>query len=238
MYRHEDAISISEILNTLLRRRALVIRVIAVTTGLSFLVALTRPTMFTSSVAFLAESSEGATGGAIALAQQFGLSIGSPDGQRTPEFYAGLVTSMEILRQTATKRYARSRDQDGSLETDLLAYYEVKGKTEAERIERAMERLEEDIAVTTDRETGVVRFSVTTSDPLLSQGVAQHILDLIERFDLTTRQTQAGAERQFSGERLAALTAELRAAEDSLKNFLSENRVFDNSPENCRSAPA
>ena len=66
------------------------------------------------------------------------------------------------------------------LETDLLAYYEVKGKTEAERIERAMERLEEDIAVTTDRETGVVRFSVTTSDPLLSQGVAQHILDLIE----------------------------------------------------------
>ena len=111
-----------------------------------------------------------------------------------------------------------------------MDYYEIAGQTEAERTQRAVERLREDISVSTDRETSVVRLSVTTSDPQLSQEVAQYILDLVNRFDLTTRQTQAGAERQFSGERLAELTGELRDAEDSLKSFLVENRVFSNSP--------
>ena len=186
--------------------------------------------MYTSSAAFLAESSEAGGGGALALARQFGVSVGSPDGQRTPEFYADLATSVEVLRQTVTRSYVRSQNGEESRETDLVTYYEVKGRTEAERIQRALERLTEDISVSTDSETGVVRFSVTTSDPQLSQGVAQHILDLVHSFDLTTRQTQAGAERRFSGERLAELTSELRDAEDTLKSFLIENRVFSNSP--------
>ena len=64
----------------------------------------------------------------------------------------------------------------------------------------------------------------------ISIGASRPILDLVHTFDLTTRQTQAGAERRFSGERLAELTGELRDAEDTLKSFLIENRVFSNSP--------
>ncbi len=84
--------------------------------------------------------------------------------------------------------------------------------------------------MSTDRDTGIVSFSITTSDPLLSQGVAAHLLDLVNDFDLNTRQSQAGAERQFVGERFAQVTSELRQAEDSLLSFSVENRAISNSP--------
>ena len=103
--RPEYEFSILEILATLLRRRALVIGVIAVTTGLSALVALRRPTMYTSSVAFLPESSEAGGGGALALARRFGVATPSQNGQHTPDFYVNLVTSVEVLRQMVTKSY-------------------------------------------------------------------------------------------------------------------------------------
>ena len=226
----EGEISIFGILNILLRQRMLFMGVIALATAISVAVAATRATTYTSSVTFLTETSEGVGGDALVLAQEFGLSIGSPGGQRTPEFYADLITSVEVLRQTVTESYLRSPVGEEPIETNLVTYYAAEGQTDAERIEVAMELLKESIVVRPDRETSVVSFSITTSDPRLSQGVAQHIFDMVHRFDLTTRQTQAGAERRFSGERLAELTTELRDAEDSLKSFLIENRVFSNSP--------
>ncbi|MCH8329936.1 MAG: hypothetical protein IH946_00910, partial [Bacteroidetes bacterium] len=45
--------------------------------------------------------------------------------------------------------------------------YEVSGETDEERIELAMIGLSDRLSVNTDRETGVVSFSVTTADPNL-----------------------------------------------------------------------
>lgn len=222
--------SFVEIASALLRHRIRVLRAILLFTSISLAIALTRPTLYTSSASFFAESSEPSATGALALAQQFGFALGSAEGERSPQFYADLVTSTEILRQVVTQRYSLSPTEDGSETIDLITHYEIDEDTDEGRIERAIESLSEDLSVDAAVETGVVSFSVTTSDPKLSQGVAAHILALLNDFDLTTRQSQAGAERMFSGERLAQLTSELREAEDSLKNFLLENRLFSNSP--------
>ena len=228
--RGEEILSIIQIFDVLRRRRALIVGLMVLSTGASVVVALTRPTIYTSSAVFLPEIVDAERGGALSLARQLGVSVGGQDIRRTPSFYADLVTSVEVLRKTVTKSYARSQIDEGSRETDLVTYYEVKGRTEAQRIQRAVRRLREALSVGTDRETGVVRFSVATSDAQLSQGVAQSILSLVQNFDLATRQSQAGAERRFSGERQAEMTWELREAEDSLKSFLIENRLFNNSP--------
>jgi uncharacterized protein involved in exopolysaccharide biosynthesis len=113
---------------------------------------------------------------------------------------------------------------------DLITYYEVVGESDEERIEKAIGALSRDVSKGTNRDTGIVSFSVTTSDPILSWGVAALILELVNDFDLTTRRSQASAERLFSGGRLAQLTIELQGAEDSLKKFLLDNRLFGNSP--------
>ena len=226
----DDEVSLVQIMSVLLRQRVIILRTVVLFTGIGLVLALTTSSLYTSSASFLPESSGGAPSGAVALAQQFGFSVGGEGGERSPQFYADLVTSGEILRQVVTRSFPRTPTEEGSDEVDLFTHYEVVGATEEERIERAIYALSRDLSVTTDRDTGIVRFSVTTSDPVLSRGMAALVLELVNDFDLTTRRSQASAERLFSGERLTQLTGELREVEDSLMNFSLENRLFGNSP--------
>ena len=229
-YGFDDEVSVVEIVNALLGQRRIFIRTLFVIAAITVVIAITRPTRYTASVTFLPETSEPAPVGDLALAAQFGISIGSGSGERSPQFYADLVTSREILRQIVVRRYPGTPSEGQPEEIDLTEYYKVREETEEERIERAMERLVDDLSVATDLETGIVNFAITTSDAVLSYGVATQILDLVTSFDLTTRQSQAGAERLFTGERLDQQLTELRQAEDSLQSFLIENRGFSNSP--------
>ena len=222
----DDEISLVEIMSTLLRQRRIFTRTFLVIASIGVLVPLVRPSRYTSSVSFLPESSEPSATGALALARQFGVSLGGGSDERSPQFYAELVTSSEILRQTVVRRHPGGERG----EINLIEYYRVKEDTEERRIERATEELIDDLSVATDLDTGIVSFSIRTSDPYLSYGVVAHILDLVNDFDLNTRQSQAGAERLFAGERLDQQMGELRQVEDSLQSFLIANRILSSSP--------
>ena len=230
-YGFKKDVSLFEIVSVLLRQRLVFLRTLLLIAGIIFLVVITRPPRYTSSVSFVPETSDPQASNVLALAQQFGLSLGSGSSERTPEFYEALVTSSEILRQTVVRRHPVRGAEGEPGEIDLIEYYEVDEETEVMRIERSMEELiEDDLEVTTDRDAGIVSFSVTTTYPSLSHGVAAHILELVNDFDLNTRQSQAGSERLFTGERLAQQGEELRQAEDTLQGFLIENRVISDSP--------
>ena len=228
---YDDEVSLVELASVLLRQRKLILWVTLLCTGVSLVVALNRPTRFTSSASFIPESSEGGrASGASAIAQQFGFSLGNSGAERSPQFYANLLTSKEILRQVVTRNYALSPSEDGPENVDLITHFEGAGETDEQRIERATKGLASRLSVTRDRDTGVIGFSVRMSDPILAQSVATAVLEQLTDFDLVARQSRANAERVFTGGRLTQLTKELEEAEDSLKNFLVENRSFGNSP--------
>jgi tyrosine-protein kinase Etk/Wzc len=67
-------------------------------------------------------------------------------------------------------------------------------------------------------------------NPSLAAQATSRILEELNRFNLSTRQTRAAAERRFTEQRLRDVQAELRAAEDELQRFLQRNRDFRNSP--------
>ena len=226
----DDEVSLVGSANVLLRQRRVFFWTALSITGVALIIALLRPTTFTSHASFLPEGSEGSVSGALALAQQFGVSLGGSAGERTLQFYAGLIMSTEIHRRAVVRRYPLAVGSALQEDTDLLEYYALSGASEEERIERSVIRLAKDLSVDTDRQSGVVRFGVTTSDAMLSQGIASYILEQINEFDLTTRQSQAGEQRRFAAERLSELSRELRVAEDSLERFLIENRLFSSSP--------
>jgi uncharacterized protein involved in exopolysaccharide biosynthesis len=120
----------------------------------------------------------------------------------------------------------------GVTTVDLVDRFEIEGETSEERHELTRRYLTESvISVSIGRETGVVTVSVRTDDPGLSAAIGRRLLDLIATFDVDTRQSQASAERGFAEERLGQLRLELSTSEDLLKEFLVENRQFDNSPQ-------
>jgi uncharacterized protein involved in exopolysaccharide biosynthesis len=77
----------------------------------------------------------------------------------------------------------------------------------------------------------VVHLSAKFKHADLAEQVNRLLLDLLNRFNLITRQSQASAERKFTEHRLEQVRGELNQAEDVLRSFNQRNREIRNSPE-------
>jgi uncharacterized protein involved in exopolysaccharide biosynthesis len=164
------------------------------------------------------------------LAAEFGVTVPGTEPGESPAFYASLLASRDILRAVVLTSYPLSTARGDTARATLVELYRVDGETAAIRRDKAVKRFLKDLDIETYRATELIGIEVTTRWPTVSQGAAQRLLDLVSRFNLTTRQTQAGAERRFVQARLETARAELRAAEERLQTFLQRNREFRDSP--------
>ena len=147
------------------------------------------------------------------------------------QFYEDLIQSREILGSLVA-RGVEVITETGVTTIDLAEHFEIEGETDEARNARTRRRLEQEvISVSVSPETGVVTVALQTDTPALSAAIGRRLLELISRFDVETRQSQASQERSFAEERLGQLRTELTMVEDSLKLFLDENRQFMNSPQ-------
>ena len=217
----DDEISLWEVLAVLLRRRGIILRTVLVAAVLAAAVTFLRDRTWTTTAQFRPQGSGGVSELA-SLASQFGVSVGGGEDGESPEFYAELLRSREILTAVAGRQFP----MDGG-ELPLVDLLEIEADSEALRLARAVKWLEEDaLSVSTGRETGTVTVEVQTRWPQVSRAVADGLLAEIARFNLETRQSQAAAERAFIEERVALAERELRAAEEALQGFLQNNRVI------------
>ena len=77
----------------------------------------------------------------------------------------------------------------------------------------------------------MVRLGVRTFWAELSVAMARRLIELVNDFNLKTRQSNAAAESRFVQGRLDETETSLYEAEDQLRAFLETNRQFGNSPE-------
>lgn len=230
--RDVEEISLLQLVNVLLRHRW---KVLGLPVLMAFVVVgftLVSAPSYTADAAFMPQ--RGSSGGGqlsrlSGVASQFGIDVPSGESGASPQFYADLVTSRRILSSAAGTEYTLVREQD-TIRGGLVELWEIETETEARARERVIDKLEEQLSVSTGPETGVVEVSLTTGSPMLSKQVADRLIELVNDFNLQVRQSQASAQADFVGERLEQARAELRAAEDSLEGFLERNRSFQNSP--------
>ncbi len=223
----EDRISLLGIANTVMRHRVLVAGLALLCFGLVVLRALIVPRTYSTESSFVAQSEDSGLN-LSGIAAQFGLALpAAAEGGRTPDFYADLVTSRHILGGVVDSRF----DLGNGRQVTLPEFYESPGKTPPLRREAAIRTLESNLSVKVDQPTGTVKVRLTTEHPRLSLLLNERLMQLLNEFNLTSRQSQAGMERAFTGRRLDEVRQELREAEDRLQAFLQRNRDFRNSPE-------
>ena len=224
-----EEISVLELLTLLLRRRALIVASALVTFAIVVGGTLAWPRSFTSESIFVPQQRKLPTG-LSGLAAQFGVMLPNVDAGQSPAFYADLLGSRELLGAAVDTKYSY-RSSSGRITETLVDVYRPWGPTEAIRRERAIKKLGDHVDAKAVARTGVVTLAVTTQSAELSQQVNQRLLDLLNEFNLQSRQTTAGAERRFTEQRLREVEADLRQAEDRLQSFLQRNRDYRNSPE-------
>jgi uncharacterized protein involved in exopolysaccharide biosynthesis len=224
-----EPVSMLEFATFLLRRRWLIVGCAAALFVAVVLVLSFGRTQYTSSAAFVPESSQ-QTSALAAVAAQFGApNIGS-DPSQSPAFYSDLLRSREVLSNIVQGDY-RFRSDTGVVSGKLIDLLDVTAPTSGLRMIKAIAKLNRSMRVELKPRTGVISLQVRMPNPELAQQVVQHFLDELNRFNLEQRQSRAGAERKFTDGRLAQLQSERRAAEDQLQAFLQRNRDYRNSPE-------
>lgn len=212
--------------NRVLRSPALVLWTVLGTVAVAASYGLLQPRAYTVTSAFVpqARRAPNALGG---LAAQFGLTLPTSEVGQNPSFFQDLATSSEVLRQVVDSSYALGGQAPQRLD-DIL---EAKGDSPELRRDDAVRRLGRVVSASVVAKTGLVKVSVRARDPVLAARVNATILALLDRFNLESRRTQAGAERRFTERRLGEVRDELREAEDRLQAFLQRNREYRNSPE-------
>lgn len=188
---------------------------------------------FTSRTTFTPQADGPSLQGLSGMASQLGIQVPLAAGGsgQSPAFYADLLRSRELRRATVETSYRVAVAGGDSLSGNLVEIFDVDGPDRPQRVEAAIKRLSEKTEVSTATETGVVQLSVTTRWPVLSRKIAERMLNLVNKFNLETRRSQAGAERRFLAQRVEEARKDLRAAEDSLERFLTRNRGYENSPQ-------
>jgi tyrosine-protein kinase Etk/Wzc len=224
-------ISVFELMTPLVRRWRL-IAATAIACGLIAAVfLLLQPRTYRAATTFTPENST-TTGlmsslvGLAGIAGQLGLGTTSSNSV-SPDFFVKLIHSEEVLRPTLLAEFVAD---SGSRPQPLLSLLEIRGQSREEQLQRGVLTLRKRTEATTDKSTGIVTLRVTFQSPQLAAEVANHMVKLVNRFNLETRQTQSREQRRFSGERLAAAEKELRAAEQAQLAFLQRNRQYLDSP--------
>lgn len=224
----DSEISLIRLLNIVLAHRTLVASCALLLFLVVVVATLLLPRTYTVTSSFTPQS-ERLASNLAGIAAQFGVPLPSADAGASPDFYVELLASRRILGETIKTRYTFPSDT-GQVSGTLMDIFEIEGETEAEREELTLRRMRGLITPDLDRPSGVVTFDVETDNAELSAQIAKRLLDLLNRFNLETRQSQASAERRFTEVRLAEAKEELLQAENQLQAFLEVNRDLGTSP--------
>lgn len=168
--------------------------------------------------------------GLIGLAGQFGLSAASLAPGNSPEFFAEVLKSEELLRSTLLSSFHAPGISDSADEASLLAILNVTDDSSEKAIAEGTRLLRKRVATEVNLRTGVVTLKVEMPHPVLAAEVANRMLELLNQFNLERRQSQSREERRFAGERLGQAERELRDAEAKYQQFLVGNRRYSDSP--------
>jgi uncharacterized protein involved in exopolysaccharide biosynthesis len=188
-----------------------------------------KPALYLASASFIPQGADPGRSGLANLAGQFGVVLPSSSQSLSPDFYARLLRSRELLLPIVSDTFAVPEIQKPRIA--FLDLIEIKDQPSKRREEKGIRELTKLISATVSKTTGVVEFSVATRWPNVSLAIARKLLSGVDDFNRRTRQEQAAAERKFVEGRLVVAGEDLRAAEDRLEEFLRNNRQFASSPD-------
>jgi uncharacterized protein involved in exopolysaccharide biosynthesis len=191
-------------------------------------VTMVIPSRFTASATILPEQRAPAGGnlaGLAGIATQLGVGLSS--GAQSPQLFADLLQSREVLTRVLRSRVAIGAGSDSST---VLALLVPSAAGERERLERGVKKLRSLIATRVDARTGLIGLDVSMPSGPAAAGVAGRFLAILEDFNSQTRRSQASEKRKFAERRLHEIEDSLMQAENRARRFLEGNRQYRESP--------
>jgi uncharacterized protein involved in exopolysaccharide biosynthesis len=220
-----EEISLLQLCVAVLRGRRLVLALGLAAMAVTAAIVLARPRTYTAASIVMPQNRRQGTN-LSGLAAQLGLTLPNIEGNQSGAFYADLLKSRPLLERIVDTTFTV-----GGAPMRVADALRAHGRTPALRRDDAVRRLADALTATVSSKTSVIQLEVTLPSAELAAAVNRRLLELLNEFNLTSRQSQASAERQFTERRLGEVRRDLREAEDRLQGFLQQNRDYRNSPQ-------
>jgi uncharacterized protein involved in exopolysaccharide biosynthesis len=211
---------------SLLRHRWRIAKWMGIVGVLATILALLRPTLYSSTASFIPQGSDASQSTLATLAGQLGVTVPGGGQSLSPDFYVKLLRSRELLRAIVRDTLPVPEQGRSVAFADLFS---VRGDSPARREDEAIRLLASRISASASRTTGIVEFAVETKWPSVSATIANDLLNGINDFNQQLRHEQASQERKFVEGRLAIAAQDLRAAEQRMEDFSSSNKNLGSS---------
>jgi uncharacterized protein involved in exopolysaccharide biosynthesis len=214
------------LLSRLLRYRVIVIGLPLLFLFSAYAISKFKGPRYSSESRFVPQRGSDASTPLASLGAQFGINLpGLSSGGESLEFYAELIKSPGILRKAVLSHYAAAGGRT------LVDLYKKDATDPDQQIRNAIQQLGKDLGVGAVVRTGIITVTVRAKTPALAVEINDRLLDLLNQFNLESRQKKASAERQFVEGRLDEAHKEVVAAQSNLTSFYEQNRRIEQSPE-------
>lgn len=207
---------------------------------LALLSAVLLPPVYRVTVSFAPNpSSSSKLGGAIsslgsgALSSLAGgMGLGSIGGEPTesPEFYADLMQSRELLTRLLLTNMPDPRKGNPNDSARLVDLMKLRSDKPARRIELGVKELTKSMTTESNVRTNLVKVTVDNRYPAVASHEANAALALVNAFNLEQRTSRAKAKREYLQRRTAQAGSDLFTAQARYRDFLSSNRQWRSSP--------
>jgi len=218
------------VVNTVLRYRWLVGACVVIGLSLGYLSSRSSVDDYVATASFVTHGEGGGPSVPAGLARQYGLGTGSGSTD-SPRFYAMLIKSRQILLRAGFSTYEVVDPEKGEFRGTLVDLYDWGQGSPAAVQRRTVSRLGSMVHAEPRSDLRVVDVRVTAPTGDVAEQLAMRLIELVEDYNRSFRQSRARSEEQFVTTQMASAQAELSAAESELQRFLRQNRQFANSPE-------
>lgn len=205
----EEEINLLELLQVLVRRRALIIGLTLATAVVAVIVSLLLPNIYTATAKILPPQKEGGGGGAAALLAQLGGGVmgGLAGLGGTSDLYIGILKSRSVTDTVITRLNLQQE-----LEID-----------NPDRLRTTVQNL---LKVQSDKKDGMISISADYKDPRKAALLVNTFVDELQRKTTQLNLTKAGTERQFLEQRLTVVRVDLKKAEEDLRIFQEKSSTL------------
>jgi uncharacterized protein involved in exopolysaccharide biosynthesis len=206
------------------------IAVISLAAGvLALAISFLLPVYYKSTATLLPETDKSKL---ASLSQIAGLAslagVNVPGGTDISRLYPSILTSETVLRGVIEKEDTTERF---SQPVNLITYFGLDEPTPEQNFDKALKDLRDLMTTSLEPKTNIVTATVEMREPKLSAEVLNTVIAETDKFMRLKKTTNASEQRKWIETRLTEVEAELRTAEDNLKNFRERNRRVGDSPQ-------
>ncbi len=196
----EEEINLLELLQVIVRRRNVIIKVTVVATVLAVVLSLCMQNVYTATARLLPPQKDGGGGAAAALLGQLGGLGGMVGGLGgSADLYMGILKSRSVadsvIKRLDLATELKSKNPD-ALRVTLAGMVKFQAGKD-----------------------GIITISADNKDPRRAAEMANTFIEELQKKSLQLNLTKASTERSFIEKRLVIVKQDLKTAEDAMKNF-------------------